>query len=198
MEDYNLYLNVLEFTKHRFGKTFDPIDKREFKEQYKVSGYISIVFDKIKILLLNDKGKYTSLGADTKKLAKEKLKEIKFSEIIIIMSIDLRGASAPSNLESIRKFREDEAFANTWIQVRPKNNFLVVIPKSKWVPKHERILDQVKLKKDISLWNQVLSNPRIDEYDPPIMWEGAKAGELVKVYRPSGSIGEQIIYRLVK
>jgi DNA-directed RNA polymerase subunit H len=46
-------------------------------------------------------------------------------------------------------------------------------------------------------YKQRTSFPRIYNTDPPIVWIGGRPGDMVRIYRPSETVGESIAYRYV-
>lgn len=183
MEFYkHVFDNIKEFIKYRYNVDYKDTG---FNEQaFRADEYTKIHIPSTTILLFNDSStKYKSINAETRKLIKDNIKGKK--ELILIMNKDIEEMDIND-------------YPDVWVQVRRITTFYINVPRCKQIPRHTREADQDSIQKSLSGWyTNTKSIPRISLFDPPVVWLGARKGDIISVDRPSVSSGYQTIYRVV-
>jgi DNA-directed RNA polymerase subunit H (RpoH/RPB5) len=198
-EWYNYYKNILLYFKYRGEVVKEELSKEDLIKEMISHNLVNIKSKKIQIILTSPKQKYSGLNNETKKKITEVLNNDKVEELMYICGVTLAKKDNATQLKTIDNLLQDFQHINDkiWVQIRPYTTFINNIPECFEVVKHYR-LNQEDVKKELELTHTPVSSlMKIHEWDPPVTWLGARAGEVIGIQRLSGSIGEQTILRRV-
>ena len=196
---FNWYKNILLYFKYRSENVTEELTKDELIKTMINQNLVNIKSKKIHLILSTPKQKYSLINNEMKKKITEVLLADKVEEIMYVADITLVGEKGASNNQAIKKILDDfkDINKNIWVQIRPYTLFINNIPKCLEITKHRR-LDQDKVKEELELTHTVPSSLiKTHEWDPPVAWLGARAGEIISVDRLSGSVGIQTILKRV-
>lgn len=101
-----------------------------------------------------------------------------------------------SNEKGIKTY--DPTGEKPYYNAYPYNIFVLNLPEHVEVPRHEIVpMDGVVNFMRFERLSKMDSLPKILSSDPPVVWLGARDGQIVKIYRPSETTLETIVYRRV-
>ena len=198
---YLVYQHAERFFKSR-GVSAKPeafgVPRNKFIAELDLLGYFKLGSDDNKILLiiLAPGSKYTEHGPDLRSLISMfSTTSTKIAEEIIIMAPE--QTLAKKNVNSIvLEFRE--LGNGTQYNMYPFYVLSLDIPRTKSVPKHS-IVPPKEVKAILKYLRVAPRNlPALKSSDPPVVWIGGRAGQVVKTETPSSTSGVQIDYWLVK
>lgn len=185
---YEIYLNVFKYIKGRKLVTEDVIIPfYDFISKATSDQRIIINTDKSIIVIAIPDTKYATLNIDSRKYIKDLCKKDK-EEILYICDIFNMGDKRVSNSVVIKKLLDDINIINNkiFVQIRNYRNFIIDIISSNVVPKHRIVEDKDEFKKTLKNMHIKLSSiPKILDCDTPIVWLGARPGDVIEVDRPS-------------
>jgi DNA-directed RNA polymerase subunit H (RpoH/RPB5) len=196
---YNWYKNIVLYFKYRGETLPNVLSKEAFVKEMINSNLVNIKTDKIHVILTAPKQKFSSLNNDMKKKINEILLADSVDEIMYICDITLVGEKGVNYNQTVKKVLEEFKDNNDriWVQMRPYSLFINNIPECSEIVKHRR-LDQKAVREELELTHTPLvSLIRTKEWDPPVVWLGARAGEIIAVERLSGSVGTQTVLKRV-
>jgi DNA-directed RNA polymerase subunit H (RpoH/RPB5) len=153
--------------------------------------------DRVIVLILNATGKYSNHGPDIRKLLNSIEGEAtakQLEEIIIV--VDPSFFTKKSLMEEIKK--KIAADTQIHINIYPYYIFACVVPEHKSVPKHIVMNDDEVAKMFAMEFTSRQCLPVILHNDAPIVWNGGRAGQVVKIIRDSEIAGEAIVYRRIE
>jgi DNA-directed RNA polymerase subunit H len=165
--------------------------------------------DAVIFLVLAAESKQAHHSGDLRKLLEglrydPLVKEGRLDEVLLI--VDDAFLSKKNVLDVVRAFQKDgpdgedpEGARGAFYTVRPYCNFMCNIPAAQIVPKHQ-ILTPSQVKERLS-WHslKIGSLPLIRDSDPPVVWLGARPGQVVLITRDSEtSVVAEIMRRVVK
>lgn len=84
-----------------------------------------------------------------------------------------------------------------WIEHHEYDKFSIVVPKHIEVPHHSIMTEEEIQKVCDHNYAQKEKFPRILSMDPPVVWLGARPGDVIKIIRTSEAVGHSIGYRYV-
>ncbi len=187
---YLQYENAHNYFNHRGIKTDEPIMSIKNFERKILEDSLVTVSDTtagIKLVLTLPGRKFSNIDAQSESKIRSIIKATKYNLRELIYIVDpsfVEGTGYNNMIKAIKKLSVD--FPDIWFQIRPRSVLYFNIPKCSAVPKHERISEQDAIKKDINfLYIELNDLPCIKESDPACFWEGARAGEIIKIYNYS-------------
>jgi DNA-directed RNA polymerase subunit H (RpoH/RPB5) len=163
--------------------------------------------DWVVILILSSRGKYTHHGPDLRKLlegveAERPAKEGRLDELIVVAEEEF---FKKKNLTDVlREMQERQAQGvdpdgtAPYYSAHPYHNFVLVVPEHRSVPPH-RIMTKDEV--DSFLQREGLSYsdlPVILTSDAPLVWLGARKGQVVAIARKSQTAGLAWVSRRVE
>ena len=196
---YNWYGNILRYLKYRKETPTEELSKEALVKEMINSNLVNIKSETIQIILTHPGQKYSTIANESKKKINEVLRDDSVDELIYLADITFIGERGVTYQESVKKALEDFKSTNNriWVQIRPYTIFTLDILASTESARHRR-LDQEEVKKELEeTFTPLVSLPRIKEWDPQVVWIGARAGEIIAVDRLSGSVGIQTVLRRV-
>lgn len=199
---YLQYENAHNYFEHRGLKPDDQIMSiKNFERKILEDSFVSVSDSNsgIKLILTLPGRKFSNIDTQMESKIKSIIKATKYKlhEIIYIVDPSFVEGTAYNNMLKYTKKLSTE-FPEIWFQIRPRSILYFNIPLCSAVPTHERIPDQAAIKETLTRDYIELSDlPGIKEFDPGCFWEGARAGEIIKIYRYSRIVVEIDIYRKV-
>jgi DNA-directed RNA polymerase subunit H (RpoH/RPB5) len=196
---YNWYKNIVLYFKYRGETLPNVLSKEAFVKEMINGNLVNIKTDKIHVILTAPKQKFSTLNNDMKKKINEILLAESAEEIMYICDIMLVGEKGVNYNQTIKKVLEEFHDTNDkiWVQIRPYSLFINNIPECTEVVKHRK-LDQDNIRAELELTHTpLISLIRTKEWDPPVAWLGARAGQIIAVDRLSGSVGTQTVLKRV-
>ncbi len=164
--------------------------------------------DWVVILVLAAKGKYAAHTPDLRKLLQgveleRAAKEGRLDEIIVVAEEAFFGEKRL--IEIIRELQKrsegggaDREGKNSFTNAYPYSNFCINVPANINVPNHRLMADtEVDELLQRERLTTVSSLPSIRLSDPPVVWLGAREGQVVEITRASQTGGSAIVYRHV-
>lgn len=191
-----VYKNLEKFLEYRNVKSdqnFLTIEAlRSRLDHYEYATIEGTSSDKsIFIVLIAPGSKYSNRSQDFKKLLsflpKNKLPD---SNLIFISDTEFT-IHIKRQIAEVKK-----KYPGIYIEDYDYKKFMLVVPEHKSVPKHE-ILPNDNLQEVLGIPTEKAKLPKIRTSDPPVIWIGARPGDIVKITRISESAGINIAYRLV-
>lgn len=197
---YNVYKNLFKYLSYRNKSIPDILDRKDFFEEFDITNIILIKSDDIVIILTKPNTKYSTFLSESKK----KIKDICNSnetirEFLYICDVNYIALKTNTSLNLVKKtiIELKYIYPNIWFQIRPYKIFVLDIPNCTVIPKH-RIISTTKVKQMLDIeYNRKNEIPQIYEWDTPVTWLGAKAGDYVEIDRISPAVGIQTIIRHV-
>jgi DNA-directed RNA polymerase subunit H (RpoH/RPB5) len=203
---YRVYVNVHLYLKNRgMSVITEPKNKDEFLRSFEHYDEFKIVAssgDKIiYVIIINSNGKYFSHGPDLRTLMSsiEFDKDAKGKKIAETILVTEREFFKKKNLLDVYKeFYSKQKGSSEMYRLYSFDAFAAENPECVEVPKH-RIMTSTEVSVLLEdLRCQITDLPQIYETDPPIVWLGAKHGQVVEILRLSESGGLIPYYRVVK
>jgi DNA-directed RNA polymerase subunit H (RpoH/RPB5) len=197
-----VYNNLKEFIVSRGIHTdykFLPVDK--FSDMLNTYEYVKLEGERtdsrgvnvlVTIFLIMPKSRYALKAADFKKLFNSLPKNrLENAEVMFISEEELTN-HIQKQIDELRMEHK-----TLYIESYTYDKFIIVIPKHVGVPKHV-----IASREEIDQWCEEYGTnrsdlPKILASDPPVVWLGAKPGDIVKIYRYSESAGHAIAMRYV-
>ena len=143
---------------------------------------IYIYDDDRKIVLFISKNKKSFIKKDFENAIKNINKYVSLKEIVLFISIG--GKIGTKILKYIDPDTMDKDLLKYNITFISTSLLLINIPKHNYVPKHELINDQEKIKNIMkNLNNKKEHLSKILETDPVALWYGARPGDIFKITR---------------
>jgi len=172
------------------------------------------VRDWVVILVLGADGRYSRHSPDLRKLlegieTEAAAKSKRLDELIVVADLGFFSRNALTEL--IRHSQRTSAAARlaartttidptgvaAFYNAHPFGTFAVVVPEHKAVPQHI-IMDNKESEKLLqAFWLTRTDLPTIYASDPPLIWLGAREGNIVKILRRSQTSGTSVYYRQV-
>jgi DNA-directed RNA polymerase subunit H (RpoH/RPB5) len=153
----------------------------------------------VSIIILAPQSPYVEKGPQLRKLLSETslLTDKNLEEVIIIAPESaLRKKNLTDVILEFRKGTSDKAKAE-YYNMYPYHVFSLEIPKAQIVPAHH-IADDGEVKKFLDREKRTLVDlRRIAASSPPVIWIGARPGQVVRVDAPSETAGYSVNYLLV-
>ncbi len=165
--------------------------------------------DAVIFLVLAAESKQAHHSADLRKLLEGLrydpfVKDRHLDEVLLI--VDDAFLSKKNVLDVVRSFQKDGpegedpvGAQGAFYTVRPYHNFMCNIPAAQIVPKHQ-ILAPNQVKAFLE-WHKLKlgSLPLIRDSDPPVVWLGARPGQVILIERDSEtSVRAEVLRRVVK
>lgn len=197
-----VYNNLREFITYRGIRTdykFLPIDK--FSDTLNTYEYVRIEGDRtdsrgvntaVTIFLIMPKSRYALRAPDFKKLFNTLTKNrLENGEVLFISEEELTN-HIKKQIDELRTENK-----TLYIENYTYDKFVIVVPKHVSVPKHI-IADRAEIDQWCDDYGTSRSElPKIFASDPPVVWLGAKPGDVIKIYRNSESAGHAVAMRQV-
>lgn len=196
---FNWYKNILLYLKHRDEKPLVELSQDAFIKELISHNLINIKSKNIQVILALPGQKYSTLNNDMRKKVNEVLANDDVDELMYVCDITLVGEKGINNNLTIKRMLKDFETDNPrlWVQIRPYTLFINNLPASSESVVHRR-LDQADIKAELETTRTPIAGiPKIKEWDPQVVWLGARSGEIIAVDRLSGSVGYQTILRRV-
>ena len=198
---YMVYTNIIEYLKYRGLNVPKNILSKQQLYNVLDTEYVHVIFsDNIVILLTSAyNSKYSIVGADGKRKVKEILSKGKYTELIYICDINYINSKTNTSINSIERILSELKilYSNVYIQFRPYSTFEFIVPYCDAVSKHRLVTKEYVMEYLNKQQQKIGSLPKIHDYDPPIVWLGAKKGDFVEIDIPSESVGVSERIRLV-
>lgn len=195
---WEVYKNLSKLIEYRKIKSdYKFMNENEFLVNFVNYGYIYIKgsrenhhgkFDS-HIFLLEEKSKYANKAQDFRKLFNQ-INLDKPAEILIIS-----GGLSNTIKKQVDLMKRE--YKEVYLENHLYSKFTIVIPEHVAVPKHELMTDeqaQAKLEED---YKRKVHYQKILSSDAPVVWLGARPGDMIKIHRLSETSGEAIAYRVV-
>ena len=197
---YNVYKNLFKYLSYRNKNIPVILDRKDFFEEFDTTNIVLIKSDDIIIILTKPNTKYSTFLSESKK----KIKDIcnaneNIKELLYICDINYIALKTNTSLNLVKKsiIEFKELYPHIWFQIRPYKIFILDIPNCTIIPKH-RIISNTEAKKMLDIeHNRKNEIPQIYEWDTPVTWLGARAGEFIEIDRLSPVVGIQKIIRHV-
>jgi len=196
-----VYTNMPKFLQYRGVQTtyvFAPIDKfagtLNSYEHVKINGERVDSRGKkqlVYIVILSPGSKYATRAPDFRKLYNTLAKSTDPTEVMFVSEQELTN-HIRKQMDDIR--RENP---NVYIEAYTYDKFMIVYPEHVAIPPH-RIATQTEVDQyynDFGIAREDM--PKIMVSDTPVMWLGAKSGDVISVTRRSESAGYSAIMRHV-
>ena len=182
---YRLYQIVFKYINARKLGNPEEVNKKDFLQEIINNNLFIIHTNNVVIVLTKPAGKYSILGADSKKKIKDIANMYKPKELIFICDINYYRAKSLSSLTSARKLLEElkTIYPDIWLQILPYTSFEFVRLTTHEFPKHTIIPKEQVLKLCEMEHKKISSLPIIYEWDNGAMWIGARAGQFIQIDR---------------
>lgn len=163
--------------------------------------------DWVVILILSADGKFSHHGPDLRRLLdgvglERQAKEGRLDELIVVAEKEF--FSKKNVMDVISKHQEGQASGpdpegeTPFCSAHPYHNFALVVPESQIVPPH-RIMSPEEVETFLGRERLTLRDlPVISASDPPIVWLGGRAGQVVEIERPSQTAGQAFFVRRIE
>lgn len=155
------------------------------------------------ILVLSLRGKYTDHGPQLRGLisslnSEDFAREGRLAEIIVVAPEEVMKKKNMTDV--VADFRaaagKPEALAKDY-NMYPYHVFSLDIPRAQCVPTHE-IADAAEVRAYLARERLSLADlRRVAASNPPVIWIGARPGQVVRIHAPSETAGESYDYCLV-
>ena len=145
------------------------------------------------MLILNEDSKFVTQSPKLKELIKNIMLKIdidKLDELIIIVEDDF--FTKKNMLDVVRELKNqgslkyDPEGLLPYFNAYPFRNFIFIVPDNIAVNKHI-IIDEKEFNENFK-YRKIQDFPIIFSSDPPIVWNGARQGQIVKIIRKDNSI----------
>jgi len=155
--------------------------------RYKESG------NKISIFIIEQESRFIQgVNEITKFIATIDITGSIYEVIFIIPNIIME-----SKKNIVASLRELNKVVNTVI-IAPYRTFIIPVPLHAAVPKHEIVSPEQFLYEAGGEHLHAPNMKYILSNDPPVVWLGAKTGDIIKIYGDSTTVGKFIGYRIVR
>ena len=138
--------------------------------------------------------KYATKSPDFKLLIKQKIGNKKLEDKLDFIFISELTVS--NFIEKVIIGMRQE-YPNLYAEFYNYNKFIVEIPKVASIPLHEFAQDDEVNELLSDYYKTKADFPKIKVYDPPVVWLGARPGDIIKIHRISETAGKAPGYRLV-
>jgi DNA-directed RNA polymerase subunit H len=164
--------------------------------------------DWIVILVLSVTSRYSLHAPDLRKLLFEGLdlekstKEGRLDELIIVAEEPFFEKKNLTDIVKECRSRQaggvDEEGVEAFYSAVAYHNFSYVLPKNASVPPH-RVMTPEEVDRMLASERIVRSDlPVIHTYDPPIIWNGGREGQVVEITRDSQTAGTAVYWRRIE
>lgn len=195
---WEVYKNLPKLIEHRKIKTdYKFMDERDFLNNFVNYGYINIKgirenhhgkFDS-HIFLLEEGSKYSNKTQDFRKLFNQINME-KPSEILIIS-----GGLSNTIKKQVELMKREHK--EVYLEEHHYAKFAIVIPEHIKVPKHEMLTNEEAQARMDEDYKRKIHYPKILSSDSPVVWLGARPGDMIRIHRLSETSGKAVAYRVV-
>lgn len=179
------------------------LDKYKFTSELEHVGYFRVDAEGddqkvVAVILLALQGKYTEHGPQLRGLittlnSEGFAREGRLGEVIVIAPEDIMRKKNMTDV--VDTFRA--AAADTLYNMYPYHVFSLDIPRAQIVPKHE-VISEAEAKAFLTRERLGLADlKRIPVSNPPVVWIGARPGQVVRITAPSEATRETYDYRVV-
>lgn len=193
---YNIYKNIDVFVKHRYGHQLPPKTDKEVYQALELNDLMKLDVvtstNNVIILYIKPGGRFDAINTVTKLMIKDQLKK-DTKEMLVIVDMAFKRDNLPLIVKFASEIGEG---ADTWVQIRPLSIWFTNLLKNKQIPQHF-------IEKDWKTELEILDVTRaslpksVEHTEPPIVWLGAKAGDIIEVRRPSSNVGQITTFREV-
>lgn len=197
-----VYINLKEFLKYRgIASDHKFLSTEKFSDLLNTNEYVRIdgvrtdgkgTQQNIFVFLIMPKSRFALRAPDFKKLLNTLPKAaLEHAEIMFVSEAELTNHIK----KQLDEFRSENR--GTYIEAYTYDKFIIVVPLHVAVPKHE-----IAAKAEVDKWCEEFGTaredlPKILSSDPPVVWLGAKPGDVVRIYRRSESAGHAVTMRHV-
>lgn len=203
--EYTVYQNLFVYMKYRGYESSDQkIERGEFNKMYERDGHFQIFgtlgdsqktknLDRVIISMLNSRSRKSQKSQEFKIHLAKLEKQQNIDEVILVVPESTFEKSHMYNLFNVFKKNSKKIF-----RIHKYSAFILNIPECICVPKHE-IAKETDVKEFLIREHIKVENlPLISVQDPPIVWLGGNAGQVVKIFVYSQTCGKSVRYRLIK
>lgn len=197
-----VYNNLKEFLKYRGVATDHKfLTTEKFSDLLNSNEYVRIdgtrtdgkgVQQNVFVFLIMPKSRFALRAPDFKKLLNTLTKSsLEHAEIMFVSEAELTNHIK----KQLDEFRSENR--GTYLEAYTYDKFMIVVPQHVAVPPHS-----IASRAEIDKWCDEFGTaredlPKILASDPPVVWLGAKPGDVIKIYRRSESAGHAVAMRQV-